>query len=352
MRPAVPRRPTELPKLADIQVLRKLAAIGFLLGAAMDVASMFLPDPDTSDHEHMLFVAAMPLVLGVVLLVGRSLSDRAIKLLSITGGIVTISVMVATIMPLGAALMFYCWPAMTIGYFCARRELVANLALLAVGSAIALTVSRSTEITGSTWGVTVGISVLVTLGVAGLVRRNDALLQRLVDVAATDALTGLLNRGAFEPILEREVGRAEEVGAPLSVVLFDLDHFKLVNDRFGHATGDEALVRFAALLECERRDIDVAARTGGEEFTVLLVGAGAAQARAWAEGVAALLIAETVDEEVALSASAGVAAIDGDPATPDELLLAADRALYAAKDGGRRQVVVAGPEHRARLRVA
>lgn len=341
---------SELPVLNDVQVLRRLAALGFLVGAALDLLSMVLPDPDTRDHEHMLFVAAVPFVLGTVLLVGRRLSARAIRLIAITGGILTISILVAVIMPLGAALMFYCWPALTIGYFCTGREFWGNLALLAATSAVALALSRSTEITGSTWAVTVSIAAIVAIGVAGLVRRNDDLMARLHDVATTDALTGLLNRAAFEPILEREVSRAREVAAPLSVVLFDLDHFKDVNDRHGHAAGDAALKRFGALLAAETRDIDVAARTGGEEFTVLLVGADTAAARAWAAGVSALLIADTLDEPVPLSTSAGIATLERTDATADDLLLAADRALYAAKDAGRRQVVVATPEQHARLR--
>ncbi|UUY05019.1 GGDEF domain-containing protein [Svornostia abyssi] len=349
---ATPPPGLEAPKLADIQMLRKIAALGFLLGALLDVGTLVLPDPDTRDHGHMVAIAVIPLTLGLILVFGRRLSDRAIKLIAVTGGIITISALVAVILPLGAALMFYCWPAMTAGYFCTRRELYANLGLLAVTCGAALAVSRSAEITGSTWGVTVTISVVVALGVSGLVRRNVALLDQLHDVATTDGLTGLLNRRTFEPVLEREVARALRAGVPLSVALFDLDHFKLVNDRFGHAAGDAALQRFGALLGSETRTTDVAARTGGEEFTVLLFGTDVEGARAWAEGVSALLIADTLDEDISLSASVGVATLGGRVTTPDELLLAADRALYAAKAAGRRQVMVAGPEHQRVLTVA
>ena len=349
---ATPSPGLEAPQLVNIQLLRKIAAAGFLIGAVLDSLTVVLPDPDTRDHTQILMIAVIPLVLGLVLLFGRSLSDRVIKLIAVSGGILTISTMIAVILPLGAALMFYCWPAMTAGYFCTRREQYANLVLLGVTSGIALAVSRSTEITGSTWGVTVTISVVVSLGVASLVRRNVALLDQLHDVATTDGLTGLLNRRAFEPVLEREVARALRAGVPLSIALFDLDHFKLVNDRFGHAAGDAALQRFGALLGSETRTTDIAARTGGEEFTVLLFGTDVEGARTWAEGVSALLIADTLDEDVSLSTSVGVATLGGGVTTPDDLLLAADRALYAAKAAGRRQVVVATPEHQRVLTVA
>lgn len=329
------------PSLGDIQVLRKLAAFGFLLGAFLDVGTLVLPDPDPRDHGGMALIALMPLTLGLILLFGRRLSERAIKLIAVSGAIITISAMIAVILPLGAALMFYTWPAMTAGYFCTRREIYGNLALLALTSAAALVVSRSSEITGSTWGVTVVISSVVALGVSGLVRRNEVLLAQLHEVATVDGLTGLLNRRAFEPLLEHEVARAARTGDPVSVALFDLDHFKLVNDRFGHAAGDAALRRFGELLRAETRATDVAARTGGEEFSVLLPGTDEAGARRWAEGISALLIADTLDAEVQLSTSVGVATWHSRLRTADDLVVAADRALYVAKAGGRRQVVVA-----------
>lgn len=333
-----------VPRLADIQALRKLAAFGFLLAAVLDVGTLVLPDPDTRDHGAMLLIALIPLTLGLVLLFGRRLSERAIKFIAVTGAILTISAMIAVILPLGAALMFYTWPAMTAGYFCTRREIYGNLALLAVASGVALAASRSTQITGSTWGVTVAVSAVVVFGVSGLVRRNEALLAQLHNVATLDALTGLLNRRAFEPALEREVERAVTVGAPLSTAVFDLDHFKLVNDRFGHAKGDEALRRFGGIIRRELRDVDLGARVGGEEFCVLLFGMDESDAKAWAEGVSALLIAETLGDEVELTTSCGVASLNARVRTCEQLQLAADRALYVAKANGRRQVVVATRE--------
>lgn len=326
---------------ADVSLLRKVAALGYGVGGAMALATTVLPDPDPSDHAQMVELAILDLVLLLILVLGARLPAWVIRLVAITGAIAAVSALVAAIMPIGAALVLYCWPAITAGYWCTRRELFANLAFLGVASGIALSLSQSPDITGSTWSTTYIVMVIVAITVSRLVGRVGALVEQITRVASEDALTGLLNRRAFEPILEQEFARSRRAGVPVSVALFDLDHFKLVNDRFGHAAGDTALQRFGALLQRETRATDVAARTGGEEFTVLLFGTDAAGARAWAEGISALLIVETLDEDVALSTSVGVAMIGDRVTTPDGLLLAADRALYAAKAAGRRRVVVA-----------
>lgn len=322
-------------KIGNIDTLRRIAAGGDVIAFLMLLGTTVLPDPDPSDHHRLYVVALVPLFLGIALFLGRGLPERVIKLLAISCTTAAVSLMVSQILPMGAALMFYCWPAVTAGYFCTRRELVGNLVLIAVGSAIALKVSQSDEITGSTWMATVGISTIVALTVGHLA-------EQVTKLATTDELSGLLNRRAFGPILDDAFERARAAGTPVSVVAFDLDDFKRVNDLFGHAAGDDAIRRFGTLVAAELRGDDAAARTGGEEFTVLLYGKTEAEAIRWAEGVCALLIADTLDEQVMLSTSAGVATAGPATHTPEDLLQAADRALYSAKETGRRRVVTAG----------
>lgn len=325
----------ESTKIGSIDTLRRIFAAGEFVAVVMLLGTTVLPDPDPSDHGRLYLVALAPLALGLILLFGRRLPERVIKLVAISGTIAAVSLMVSQILPLGAALMFYCWPAVAVGYFGTKREVVGNLVFIAVGSAVALLASQSGEITGSTWLATVGICTMVAFTVGHLA-------EQVAKLATTDELSGLLNRRAFGPILEREFERARTSDLPISVVVFDLDHFKRVNDRFGHAAGDAAINRFGALLAAELRDVDVAARVGGEEFTAILFGMDERAATRWAQGVSALLIADTLDERVALSTSVGVASDGPGVATPEDLLQAADRALYAAKDGGRRQVMTAG----------
>jgi diguanylate cyclase (GGDEF)-like protein len=171
---------------------------------------------------------------------------------------------------------------------------------------------------------------------------------RLHDVvqwqAITDELTGIVNRRRFLDALHSEIARGKRLGGTLSVVLADLDGFKEINDRFGHHAGDEVLIAFAELLQAHGRDVDVAARLGGEEFAVLLPETGLDGARAVADrlcrSLAELQIPLGVGDKVNVTASFGVAEL-GDSQSVDALLRAADSALYRAKERGKNRVELA-----------
>jgi diguanylate cyclase (GGDEF)-like protein len=181
-----------------------------------------------------------------------------------------------------------------------------------------------------------------TLGAQASVALENARLHRIVQrQAVTDELTGLANRRSFRESLEVELLRAERFGNPLSVIVADLDDFKLVNDRFGHQAGDEVLQAFGEVLRGRVRGVDLAARLGGEEFAVLLPETDAEGAEALAESLRAAiadLVVSVDSEQVRVTASFGVAAFP-QTHTPDELLNAADLALYRAKSQGKDQVV-------------
>jgi len=153
-------------------------------------------------------------------------------------------------------------------------------------------------------------------------------------IAATDHLTGLANRRSFYQSLEKAVSLARRHGSPLSLVSFDLDGLKRVNDSAGHRAGDEVLASFAALLIDLCRAEDLPGRLGGDEFSVLLPGVELGGARGLAERLLAAVRSCTALEERSVTVSGGVAQwTSGD--LPDDLLRRADEALYAAKrDGG------------------
>jgi diguanylate cyclase (GGDEF)-like protein len=157
--------------------------------------------------------------------------------------------------------------------------------------------------------------------------------------AVTDELTDLANRRRFMEVLQQEVARALRFETPLALVLFDLDHFKQINDRFGHQAGDDVLRRAARVIRDRVRETDLPARIGGEEFGVILTGTGGAGALAVAEQLRHDL-SQYVDgprEDWTATASFGVAVLhDGD--TAELLIGAADRALYRAKADGRNVV--------------
>ncbi|WP_223469265.1 sensor domain-containing diguanylate cyclase [Massilia soli] len=153
-----------------------------------------------------------------------------------------------------------------------------------------------------------------------------------------DFLTGIGNRRAFFEQAELELKRSERVPRPTALVMFDLDHFKSVNDSHGHAGGDQVLCHFAAVLTAAFREVDIVARTGGEEFGVLMPSTDQAGALAGAERVLALVAAQPAMVDgvaVAYTVSAGIAILDGADDSLDPLMKRADQALYRAKNGGR-----------------
>jgi diguanylate cyclase (GGDEF)-like protein len=178
---------------------------------------------------------------------------------------------------------------------------------------------------------------------AAIALENARLHHTVQRQAITDELTGLVNRRRFLEALGSEIVRAGAFETPLSVVLADLDDFKLVNDRFGHYAGDDVLRGFADLVRAHLRDVDVPGRLGGEEFAIIVPETDALGAEAVAERVRRSLAALRVADapEFAITASFGVAEyVPGEGG--DALLRRADDALYGAKRRGKNRVVVDG----------
>ena len=162
-----------------------------------------------------------------------------------------------------------------------------------------------------------------------------------------DHLTGLANRRALFDACELELQRWRRAPRPLSVVLIDADHFKRINDEFGHAAGDAVLRHLAAGMSATFRALDVVARLGGEEFVVLLPGCDEASAMAVAQRLCDSIAAQavTVDGgQVRCTISIGVAKMDDAIDSVDALIERADRAMYAAKTAGRNRVAVWRPD--------
>ncbi len=166
--------------------------------------------------------------------------------------------------------------------------------------------------------------------------------ERLYQRATRDALTGLFNRGHFTEMATAEIERARRFSEPLSVVLLDLDHFKKVNDSYGHDVGDKVIVALARTLQEQVRKIDFAGRIGGEEFALVLPRANKEPALELAQRLRRKLAEQRIvvgpGREIAFTASLGVASLR--PTTRDlaELLRNADAALYKAKREGRNRV--------------
>jgi two-component system cell cycle response regulator len=171
--------------------------------------------------------------------------------------------------------------------------------------------------------------------------------RKSLDLALIDPLTGLYNRRYVAAHLDSLMVRREEGGTGVAVLLFDIDHFKRVNDGHGHAAGDEVLIEVARRAQRAVRSFDLVARYGGEEFLIAMPETGLGIAYSVAERLRRSIAEKPIaipgeDGEVGITVSIGVATARGPADTPQALLRRADRALYAAKDGGRDQVICDG----------
>lgn len=222
---------------------------------------------------------------------------------------------------------------------------VGRLSVLALASLVApASMVLQYVRTGNAHVIVAGVAcmilfLLVLTRMAGLVAAQRR-------AAITDGLTGLRSRRYLEQALSTEAARVRRSGDPLSMLLLDIDHFKKVNDTYGHHGGDRVLVEVARRLRSLARPGDLVARYGGEEFAVLLRDTDPARGREIAErirhGIAAAPIAVGDNRLHRVTISLGVAGMAAtSEENVDDLVLAADRALYAAKDAGRNQVAAA-----------
>ncbi|MDB5948274.1 MAG: hypothetical protein JWR65_129 [Massilia sp.] len=178
------------------------------------------------------------------------------------------------------------------------------------------------------------------LRMAEIQRDGETLLARLTDIATTDALTGVANRRRGEALLEQEIKRARRYQAPLALIAFDIDHFKLINDRYGHPCGDAALRIVGETTYGQLRTSDLLARTGGDQFQVVATHTNAIDALKIAEKIRAAIAATAFPGCDRLTVSLAVAQVAGEESA-DALMLRVKAALARAKRAGRNCVELA-----------
>ena len=317
--------------------LRLAGALLFGAGAVTMGSVLFAPDPDVSDHPALAACAIVYALAAAVLLLWRRPPGAVLHAIC-PAGTVAATAAVAFAEPIGLTPSFYLWPMLLAAYFLDRREVGANLAFAgaACAASLALWVDPGLR-------VAMFVAVLAIVGVATavvVVLREQVLelVLRLRTLASHDSLTGALNRGAFEQRLEAELARARRGSTTLSLVIFDVDHFKRLNDSFGHAAGDAALRAIGDIVATTMRRSDVFGRLGGEEFGLLLPDTDIAGAAIVADKLRVRLAAATAGQRP-LTVSFGVADVAGGESSARAMFDEADRALYAAKRAGRDRVM-------------
>jgi len=189
------------------------------------------------------------------------------------------------------------------------------------------------------------IVATVLLGFGALILTNEFITNELRHLAEVDPLTSVFNRRAFLTLLDKAVSSAQRTQTPVPVLVLDLDHFKTINDTWGHRAGDDVLRHFVALaIRCLRKE-DVMGRLGGEEFAIFLPNAGAEGAHAVAERLRVLVESQPAaagPQSIALTVSIGIA-LCGQGDSAGAVLQRADEAMYLAKQRGRNRVEMAAP---------
>jgi diguanylate cyclase (GGDEF)-like protein len=233
-------------------------------------------------------------------------------------------------------LLFAAWTltAISLGHFVVLLDYESQHAMMSIRLGIALT-------------------AIAPITVASVMAARNQLLLGLQHMATHDPLTDLLNRRAFSDTAGKQISAAARLKQPVAFLMLDIDHFKSINDTYGHGAGDQVLSKLAGSMRSGLREDDVLGRLGGEEFAVLLAGCPPEQATVIAERVRSIFATTIVDlydgRRVTATVSIGLAIAEAAPSSLESLMLAADNALYVAKSTGRNCVVRAAPDTAIRI---
>ncbi|MCL3862758.1 GGDEF domain-containing protein [Actinotalea sp. K2] len=323
--------------------MRRLAVgVNLCVGVVAAAAPYLNPRPP---GEQPLYAgtAAVVVAAALLLLTGERWPAWLVLLVAVAVPNGAVLVLLSQTSEAGLIPVLLVGSSLTAACYGTRMVATGNGVAVAVGLAAAATASPDPRLGWAVWVVTVVVCALSSASLRTTVERSDRIIRGLGERARRDTVTGLLNRRAFDDELDRLW--ADPEATPLAVLFCDLDHFKAVNDTYGHAAGDDVLRAFAEVLLAHVGPRDVVARTGGEEFGVLLPGRDGPTAQEWAQHVVTHLGRSDVayaDGTLRCTVSAGAAVRSSRHQVPSDLCRDADRALYAAKDSGRDRAVLSG----------
>ncbi|MFT4035006.1 MAG: GGDEF domain-containing protein [Patulibacter sp.] len=333
--------PPEAIRLRDAARWRRISIWAALASAAGLLLLAVAPGLSAHDHRAALNGALACLLLAVAAWRAHIHPTQFEVIAVALGAVAVITGLLIGFERTGGLPFFFVLPVLGGTYLLTTRLSVA-LTLITLGALGLGLWLRAGGWDALLWAQSAMVIAVLTGLTRALRRGRDLLIRDLERVASTDGLTGLANRATFEEVAGRLLDRTRIDGSTLALVMFDIDHFKALNDREGHAAGDAALTGFAELLARASRPTDLVARIGGEEFVTVMPGMGAGGAEAFARRVGDLL-RDQATTGTRLTVSAGVAVFEGGAGDVDGLLGDADRALYAAKSAGRDRVALAAP---------
>jgi diguanylate cyclase (GGDEF)-like protein len=291
---------------------------GLFVGAAMAclLGARFPLSPDTPVLLSYTFAAVAAVLAGLLWLFGDDVGHLLLSGAVMIGVLLTSVIVAAAATAQGATLTAFAYLLVAVytAHFFSRREAWLHAGLVSMAYGIAVVVNDVPR-TAATYVIVVG-----TVWAAVTVLGSQVSHMRIQ--ADTDHLTGLLNRAGFRMAAEREHGLAARTGMPLAVVLLDLDGFKAINDRAGHAAGDRLLAELAVRWKSSLRACDILGRHGGDEFVLLLPATTPAQAE---------VALDRLRASTPVAWSAGIASWERDEGL-EECLVRADKELYVQKD--------------------
>jgi diguanylate cyclase (GGDEF)-like protein/putative nucleotidyltransferase with HDIG domain len=353
--------PTSFDQAVGLSVMARAQGVIMASAGLLGYAGVLLPHDAGYDELGLMAIQGTAIVGGVMLMLLGDMVPR---------WLLKINPPISTVMTSGAIyfsgdvtsayVLFYFWACIYAFYFFNWREALFNVAWVCANYSAVVWIMGAPDAAFTHSGIehhlvmTVGTMTVAGASLIALRDRVDRLFERLTDAARTDVLTGLPNRVGLHDSLERELERATPEQRPVSILMLDLDRFKQVNEKWGLDVGDQLLRRTAELLNKETRLIDTVARSGGEEFTIVLPETEQHRAFLFAEELLNLL-REDGETSVngsgngngripSLTGSVGVATYPAHAGDVTSLLAAADRALYAAKALGRDRAVIYSPE--------
>ena len=303
------------------------------------VGALTIALPPAADHSELAAGAAATVaaVVGAVLLLIRRPVGNPIL-----GGVAALGTALITLGTYeggsaggtGDNEMLYVWICLYSFYFFSLPHALGQLTLVGVGYAGVLSLIPATDEALSRWLVTMATLAVAGLIVARLRSAVENLVGELTERAHVDSLTGALNRRGLEERAALELARARRTSTPVSMLAVDIDHFKSLNDGYGHSTGDDVLRFVAAAITRTTRAVDAVARLGGDEFVVLLPGATVDDAAVIAGRLRDAVLSGSNGTIPPVTLSIGVASAQAASTTLEGVWHAADLAMYEAKRAG------------------